>query len=192
MGRSQTDWANSALSQGHSWSFYKAATEIAETARVTHGIEINTKGTGIALNEDEARLLRCFARLQNGVCVDIEVLGDGLSGASVIKADVRDGNGDIRISAASKLDDYNIIAREMHCYKQEIGRLPAGYLCLQSLVAKLRVCGKKGVFFRLLDGYDRSLFQVLRGSDADGAACVRALRHTRNVWFMIRTATRNP
>ena len=47
--------------------FYKAAAEIAATARVTDNIEINTKGAGIALKEDEARLLRHFARRQNGI-----------------------------------------------------------------------------------------------------------------------------
>jgi hypothetical protein len=170
--------------------FYEAATKIAETARVTHGIEINTEGAGITLNEDEARLLRCFARRQNGVCVDIEVLSDGLSGASVMKADVRDAHGNVRISAASKLGDYSIIAREMRSYEQEIVRLPAATYAPVVSGEIARVAGKKGAFYRLLDGYDRSLFQVLQQSDADGAACVRALQHTEEPWFASRTARR--
>lgn len=172
--------------------FYEAAAEIAKTARVTDDIEINTKGAGMSLNEAEARLLRCFARRQNGVCVDIEVLSDGLSGASVLKADVRDAQGGVRISAASKLGDYNIIAREMLNYEQEIVRLPAGTYAPVVSGEIARVAGKKGAFYRLLDGYDRSLFQVLHEFDADGAACVRMLRHTEEPWFISKITRQRP
>lgn len=54
--------------------FYEAAASIAATARVTDDIEINTKGIDLALSANEARLMRCFARLQGGVCLDVEVL----------------------------------------------------------------------------------------------------------------------
>jgi hypothetical protein len=167
--------------------FYEAAGKIAATARVTDNIEINTKGAGIALKEDEARLLRCFARRQNGICVDIEILSDGLSGANVMKADVRDAQGGIRISAASKLGDYNFIAREMSSYEREIVRLPAGTYAPIVTGEIARVVGKKGAFYRLLDGYDRSLFQVLLGSDADAAACVQALQNAEAPWFRTKT-----
>src|SRR5437870_4236972 len=60
--------------------FYEAVRQLAETARITDEIEINTKGVGITLDENEMRLLRSFARRQNGVCIDIEMLSDGLSG----------------------------------------------------------------------------------------------------------------
>jgi CheY-like chemotaxis protein len=167
--------------------FYQAASKIAATARVTDNIDINTKGAGISLKEDEARLLRCFARRQNGICVDIEILSDGLSGANVMKAEVRDAQGGIRISAASKLGDYNSIAREMDCYEREIVRLPAGTYAPIVTGEIARVVGKKGAFYRLLDGFDRSLFQVLIGSDSDGAACVQALQNAEAPWFRTQT-----
>ncbi len=167
--------------------FYQAVTEIAATARVTDDIEINTKGTGIVLKEDEARLLRRFARHQNGICIDIEVLSDGLSGANVMKADVRDAQGGIRISAASKLGDYNSITREIDCYNREIVRLPAGTYAPIITGEIARVLGKKGAFYRLLDGYDRSLFQVLLASDADGATCVQALQTAEAPWLRTQT-----
>ena len=167
--------------------FYQAAAEIAKTARVTDNIEINTKGAGIALKEDEERLLRCFARRQNGICVDIEILSGGLSGANVIKADIREAQGGIRISAAGKLGDCDSIAEEMSCYEREIVRLPPGTYAPIVPGEIARVVGKKGAFYRLLDGYDRSLFQVLLGSDTDGATCVRVLRNAEAPWFRTRT-----
>jgi DNA-binding response OmpR family regulator len=172
--------------------FYEAAAEIAKTARVTDDIEINTKGAGIQLNEAEARLLRCFARRQNGVCVDIQVLSDGLSGVSVVRADVKDAQGGVRISAASKLGDYNMIAREMLNYEQEIVRLPAGTYAPVVSGEIARVAGRMGAFYRLLSGHDRSLFQVLQVSDADGAACVRMLQHTEEPWFTSRITRKMP
>jgi hypothetical protein len=73
-----------------------------------------------------AELLRSFARLQDGVCVDIEVLSDGLSGARVMKADVKDAQGGMRISAASKLGLHEAISKETERYEREVVRLPAG------------------------------------------------------------------
>jgi hypothetical protein len=50
-----------------------------------------------------------------------------------------------------------------------------------------RVLGSKAAFYRLLDGYDHSLFEVLRNSDANAAICVKALQADQGPWAKNRT-----
>lgn len=162
--------------------FYAAVEQLAATARLTSQIEINTKGTGITLDDDETRLLRCFGRLQNGICVDVEVLSDGLSGARVLKTDVKDGKGEVRMSAVGKLGRHDAISSEMKHYEQEVMRLPAGTYAPLLPPPLARVLARRGAFYRLLEGYDHSLFDVLRGSDEHAAVCVRALHDCEATW----------
>ena len=162
--------------------FYEAAASIAATARVTDDIEINTKGIDLALSANEARLMRCFARLQGGVCLDVEVLSDELSGARVLKTDVKADGGEVRMSAASKLGQHESITNEIEHYEREVMRLPAGTYAPRLPGPTVQVVGVKGAFYRLLDGYDRSLFDVLGASDAEAAACVRTIRGHQAPW----------
>lgn len=162
--------------------FYQAAADIAATARITDEIEINTRGADLKLSAEEERLVRCFARLNGGVCVDIELLIDGLSGANVLKTDVKDSHGHIRMSAASKLGRHSAISDEIERYEREIMRLPAGTYAPLLPARVARVAGRGGAFYRLLDGYDRALFDVLRDSDLDAATCVKALQASQAPW----------
>ena len=163
--------------------FYDAVKQIADTARITAAIEINTKGAGLALDDAEMRLLKCFARRQNGECVDVEMLSDGLSGANVLKTNIKDLNGGLRISAATKLGRPSLIARELGCYDPEIVRLPATTYAPIVSTDMPRIGGKQGAFYRLADGFNRPLFEVLFSSDMDAAACVRALQAAERPWF---------
>jgi DNA-binding NarL/FixJ family response regulator len=162
--------------------FYQAVERLVARARITDQIEINTKGAGITLADDEARLVRCFGRLQNGVCVDVEVLSDGLSGARVLKADVKDGKGEVRMSAVGKLGRHDAISSEMKRYEQEVMRLPAGTYGPLLPPPLARVLTRRGAFYRLLEGYDHSLFDVLRASDENAAVCVKAIQDCEATW----------
>jgi CheY-like chemotaxis protein len=162
--------------------FYQAATEIAATARITDDIEINTKGMPIQLNPDHMRLLKSFTRLHGGVCADIDVLSGGFSGVSVIRSIIKDANGGVRLAVASKLGDADKIAREVSHFEREVVRLPPGaYAPLTGQAAQ--VGRSKGAFYRLLDGYDQSLFHVLNSSDANAAGCVSLIRSHEEPWF---------
>lgn len=172
--------------------FYQAVEQLTATARLTSQIEINTKGAGIALDDEEARLLRCFGRLQNGICVDVEVLNDGLSGARVLKADVKDGKGEIRMSAVGKLGRHDAISGEVKRYEQEVMRLPAGAYAPLLPPPLARVLARRGAFYRLLEGYDRSLFDVLRSSDEHAAVCAKALQDCGATWAKKPTVQTRP
>ncbi|WP_172803678.1 response regulator [Bradyrhizobium embrapense] len=162
--------------------FFEAVEQLAATARITDQIEINTRGAGIKLRDDEARLVRCFGRLQSGLCVDVEVLNDGLSGARVLKAEVKNSNGEVRMSAVGKIGPHDAILGEMKRYEQEVVRLPAGTYAPQLPPPLARVVGRRGAFYRLLEGYDHSMFEVLRISDNDAAVCANALRECESTW----------
>ena len=167
-----------------------AVSKLTETARTTHEIEINTKGKNIQLSDEEKRLMRSFSRLQNGVCVDIELLGDGLSGALVLKADVKDKRGAVRISAASKIGKHKTISDEIGRYERELVRLRPGTHAPIVAGAIARVATSMGAFYRLLDGYEFSLFKVLERSDKDAATCVSTVRQNQNPWTESSTVAR--
>jgi len=128
--------------------FYEAVKQLTATARLTSQIEIDTKSAGIALDDDETRLFRCFGRLQNGICVAVEVLSDGLSGARVLKTDVKDGKGEVRMSAVGKLGRHDAIPGEMKRYEQEVLRLPAGTHTPLLPPPLARVLARRGAFYR--------------------------------------------
>lgn len=162
--------------------FFAAIEALAETARITDHIEINTKGKALGLDEDETRLIRCFGRLQDGICVDVEPINDGLSGARVLKADVKNCQGQVRMSAVGKLGKFADIASEMRRYEREVMRLPSGTYAPLLPPPQVRVRGQLAAFYRLLDGYDRTIFDVVNASDQDAAICVAALGAAEEVW----------
>lgn len=169
--------------------FYAAAAQIAETARATDDIEINLKGAELTLEGDFIRLLRVFTRSHGGVCADVVALAPGFSGARVLKVGVKDANGGIRLWVASKLGRFDAIASEIERYEREVVRLPAGtYAPLIGQVA--RVVASRGAFYRLLDGYDRCYFDVLRTSDVAAAQCVTAIREGQAPWSRNPKATK--
>jgi len=162
--------------------FFVAVEGLTATARITDDIEINTKGEVLGLAEDEARLIRCFGRLQGGICVDVEAISEGLSGARVLKADVKDNKGQVRMSAVGKLGKHADIASEILRYEKEVVRLPSGTYAPLLPPSQPRVLARMGAFYRLLAGYDDTIFDVLRRSDNNAAACVRALQAAENDW----------
>lgn len=162
--------------------FYGVVEQLVSTAKITDEIEINTKGAAISLADHEMRLLRRFGRLQDGICVDVAVLSDGLSGARVLRADVKDVKGEIRISAVGKLDSDEAISSEVHRYEKEVVRLPAGTYAPLLPPPLARVLGQKAAFYRLLEGFDYSLFDVLRKADVGASVCVKALRENEATW----------
>jgi hypothetical protein len=162
--------------------FLEAIERLAATARATDQIEISTRGAKVAFTDNEARLLRSFGRVHDGVSIDIEDLNPGLSGARVLKVDVKDSHGDIRISAVAKLGGHEAIEREVNQYEREVVRLPPGSYAPLLPPPLARVLQFRGAFYRLLEGYNRSLFEVLQGSDRDGAACVKALQESEAAW----------
>ena len=164
--------------------FYKAVSAIAALARITDDIEINTKGSGVALTADESRLLKVFTRQQGGICADIAVLSGGLSGARVIRAEIKDAKGGVRLSVASKLGPFDSISDETSRYEREVVRLPADTYATMIPGQMVRVRKSKGAFYRLLDGYDTSLFKVLEASDANGAVCVKAIQGGQRPWTL--------
>lgn len=162
--------------------FYEAVDEIAALARQTEEIEINTRGVPINLSNNEVRLLKIFTRLQGGICADVAILSGGLSGARIIRADIKDERGGVRMSVASKLGHHRSISDEIARYEQEVVRLrPGGYAPLIP-VTIVQFGPTKGAFYRLLDGYGESLFEVLQKSDSDGAGCVNAIRDAEKPW----------
>ncbi|OJW29940.1 MAG: hypothetical protein BGO51_18810 [Rhodospirillales bacterium 69-11] len=172
--------------------FYEAAAQIAATARITDDIEINLKGADLALSDEQIRLLRVFTRLHDGVCADIVGLTPGFSGARVLRADIKDADGGIRLSVVSKLGRFDAIASEIQRYEKEVVRLPADTYATLIPGQVPRVLTSRGAFYRLLEGYNHSYFAVLKASDANAAICVQAIREGQAPWANSAKATKLP
>lgn len=162
--------------------FFKNVEALASTGRTTADIEINTKGAILHLDEDEIKIIRSFGRLQAGICVDIETITQGLSGARVIKADVKDQKGEIRMSAVGKIGGHGDISSEISRYEKEVIRLPSGTYAPLLPSPQARVLNRKGAFYRLLAGFDRTLFDLLKESSIEAADCVASLQSAESAW----------
>ena len=75
-----------------------------------------------------------------------------------------------------------MISSEMERYEREVIRLPAGTYAPLIPGRVARVARSKAAFYRLLDGYDHSLFDVLCHSDTNAAICARALQTGQKPW----------
>ncbi|MDN3276890.1 hypothetical protein QWJ07_21685 [Frankia sp. RB7] len=163
--------------------FYEAAAKLASEAHITDEIEINRRGAQISLTPSEARLIRVFARQHNGVCADLSVLAGGLSSSRVFRIDVRDSSGGVRISSACKIGPSDVIVGEIRSFEHEVVRLPAGSYAPLIPGTLPQVGTNRGAFYRLLDGYDRSLFDLLKVSSKQAATVVSAIKASQQPWF---------
>ena len=170
--------------------FFSRIEKLAETIASTHAIEINTKGHNLSVSEAEARMLRTFARMHGGSSIDLEPINGGRSGALTLRNNVRDAAGHDRIRTIAKLGSSAAIDQEVIRFSTEVQRLAAGSYAPLITPNVVPVLGKSAAFYRLADGYDKSLFAVLNESDNRAAACVDQLRQNFQPWVNTKSARR--
>ena len=164
-----------------------AVQEFSNELRVLEDIHIRAQGSE-ALSLEDQRILRIFARRNQGVVVDaIEVTG-GLSNLSVVKVEVRNVNGGVSARAVAKLGPLEIAKDEYHRYEKHVPQLlPAGsYAHPYSVVyAGAR---KSGGLFYALAPEDISLYELLRADPERAARVVARLREITSPWVENATA----
>lgn len=148
----------------------------------TDQIELITEGADFGLSAEARRVLKVIARRFNGMGVRLRSADGGLSGSRVFRMSVLDGQGHERLRAIAKLSNGPAVREEIR-RSQELHRLKQGDFApfIDSVEG-----GSKDVaatFYRLADGYNRNLFDVISQSADEGALLVPRVRATMEPWF---------
>lgn len=148
----------------------------------TDEVEIATQGASINLSTDQKRVLRIFTRKRGGSVCEVFPLAGGLSSARVLRIKVRDDQGASRIVAAAKLDEIASVDGEVSKFDADVIRLPPGAFPAKVDVVRAGARTFGGVFYRLLDGFDASLFSVIANEPLAAKEIVNTLKERTAPW----------
>jgi CheY-like chemotaxis protein len=145
----------------------------------TDEIEIVTRGGKLDLSPQQKRVLRVFSRRRGGCLCDVKSLSGGLSDARVFRIDVEDSKGTERIRAVGKVADLAAVDDEVRRYDEHVVRLLPGAFpqIVDTVRAGAKVAG--GAFYRLAEGYDRSLGEQVAPSSYETNAMVEVIAQLR-------------
>lgn len=141
------------------------------------------------LGEDDIRILRIFGKRNSGSIVDVRPLDGGRSGARTLRIDVRNDADARTCLAVAKIGDRSDIFDEQRRYYRHIAPLlPLGTYTPHSGAVEHGAGNHAGVFYALADGFDRSLFDLLRADPREAAGTVRRLHGNLEAWHQNPTA----
>jgi CheY-like chemotaxis protein len=142
-----------------------------------------TQPVELQLNADECRVLRLFARRNQGTLGVVSSLNGGLSNSRVLKIVVKAADGRILATAAAKVSTLAETAAEAGRYQAEISRLrPGGF---PQLAATIDVGAGNigGLFYGMVGDNVRSLFDKLIDGDVSVSAVASDLRGLFKPWY---------
>lgn len=146
----------------------------------TDEIEVNSRKH---LQPQERRVLCIFGRKHHASLVDVVSLSGGLSGVNVLRVQVRDQQGVNRLIAVGKIGPHAETAKEFAAYSSEVIRLPNGAYSVYIDQVTNGAGYASGIFYRLLEGYDRDFLDLLRnGATREATEVVRILREFEHPW----------
>lgn len=133
------------------------------------------------LGENEKRVIRIFARRNQGRSINVRQLTGGLSGARVLKTEVRDRYGAVRLTCAARVTNRNEVLDEVNRYKRDIVRLPNGYYSTHCDSVMEGAGDFAGVFYTLIPNF-QSLLGVLRKSETDAITVIQRAADLHRKW----------
>lgn len=136
----------------------------------------------VILSVQDDRLIRIFARKFGGARVVASILGGGLSGAKVLRLKVTDAQGAPIHDAVAKLGTRADVAEEGGRFDQLVSRLEPRSTPRKLVELDAGAGGNAGVFYGLAAGFERSAFAAARGSVADAAGVVAAIKACTSRW----------
>jgi DNA-binding NarL/FixJ family response regulator len=152
-----------------------------ESLAACDGIEINQNlPLGERLTERQKRVLRIFARRNGGRSINVSALTGGMSGLRVLKTEVRDAHGAVRMTCAARVGLLPEIRDEAARYR-EIVRLPIGRYTPHCDSVFEGAADHAGTFYTLIPQF-RSLLTVIRQSEPDAVAALGLLMVASQSW----------
>lgn len=156
--------------------------EFASESRELDDIEL-TGAVVSDLEPEEVRVIRGFARRYDGQTVAVESLNEGRSSARTLRVEVRNRRGALSHLSVAKLDSIDAVRDECMRYERRIQPLlPVGAYTDLAREVTVGAGARAGCFYKLLEGYDDSLFSVLRADPDRAAAVVESLKGNLSRW----------
>lgn len=152
--------------------------DAAASIQACDGIESNDRAN---LDSQERRVLRIFARKNNARSLNVRELSGGLSGARVLKAELRDGSGVTRMTCAARLASAVDIRDELSRYHRDVVRLPIGRYTVHNGDVFDGASNRSGVFYTLVPAFT-SLLNLVRTNPADALAAVKKIQVAERNW----------
>jgi CheY-like chemotaxis protein len=138
--------------------FVPRVTQIYEAVRSLSDIELVYSSLEIPIEHD--RLLRIFIKEQVGVIAEIEIIGGGLSAATVYSVKISNDTGNAFLRAVAKCGSFEDIQKDANNYDRIICRLRPEVTPRKLKHLQFGAKANAGVFYGLAVGYDLSFFKA--------------------------------
>ncbi len=145
-------------------------------------IEISPDTAHEYLTYYDRRLLRIYARQRQAVLIEVERLAGGRSSAVTVKLACESVDGPIGGAMVAKLNRHDATEDERKRYRDFLGGLGATTFTPLMETILAGAGDKAALFYSLAQGFDRSLFDLLAGSDSEAATVVRNLFEAMSAW----------
>lgn len=155
-----------------------------ELRTLDRDIEVADGGSGLSLSLNERRVLKIYGRRNEGKIVRVSALGGGLSASRTLRLEVLDSAFTPKALIVGKINDIDAIEDEKRRYEIHISpRLPAGSYTAFAGHVCAGACKLGGIFYRLADGFDLSLFQLLMIDEAAATISINKIREYYSPWL---------
>jgi CheY-like chemotaxis protein len=137
----------------------------------------------IGLQPKQERVIRVFARARGASVARLKRLGGGYTDAVTVRVLAQDPNGVTVARVVAKISRLARMDEERIRYEQHVANvLPAGRHTHLVNVVRAGAWGTGALIYRLADGFDATLFELLGEDTAKAALAVPKIRETLATW----------
>lgn len=162
--------------------FIAAVTSLAERLDATDRIELIRQGVDLGLSPEDGRVLRVMGRKFNGSGVRLAPADGGLSASRVLRMTVVDDQGHEKLRAIAKLSTISTVEDEVR-RSDNLHPLNQGDFAPLIMAVKDGARKTGATLYRLADGFDGNIFQLMSESPARAAALVPRVQAALAPWF---------
>ena len=153
---------------------------IADAINALADVELNRGGIELSLAEQ--RLIRIFAKKYQGVKCVVSTLGQGLSGARVIRLVVTNIQGVQVANAVAKLAGFEVVRSEAERYERHVAPLVSSAAPSKLAILEFGAYNLAGIFYNLADGFDRSIFDIAKQTPEQCVATIECIENATAPW----------
>lgn len=161
--------------------FIAAITSLAERFDATDRVELIRQGFDLTLSPEDRRVLRVMGRKFNGSGVRLAPADGGLSASRVLRVTVLDGQGHETLWGIAKLSVTATVEDEVR-RSNNLHPLKQGDFAPLITSVKDGARGIAATLYRLAEGFDRNIFQLMSESPARAAAVIPRVQAAIAPW----------
>lgn len=162
--------------------FISAINSLAKRLDATDRVELIRQGVDLGLSAEDSRVLRVMGRKFSGSGVRLAPADGGLSASRVLRFTVVDDQGHERLRGIAKLGITPTVEDEVH-RSDNLHSLKQGDFAPLIMSVKYGARGTAATLYRLAEGFDRNMFQLIGESSARAAAVVPRVQAAMAPWL---------